>query len=62
MPDISAPAGVNIPGLDATRREAVMALTTLGYSKAEAEEAIGNVSEEDLEVETYIKKALKYLL
>lgn len=44
------------------RAEAVVALTTLGYTKKEAEQAIGAVSDEDLSSEEYIKKALKYLL
>jgi len=44
------------------RGEAVIALTTLGYSKKEAESAVGSVPEEDLTAEEYIKKALKYLL
>lgn len=44
------------------RNNAVMALTTLGYSKAEAEEAIGHVPEDDLTIEEYIKKSLKFLM
>ncbi len=44
------------------RNNAVLALTTLGYSKSEAEEAIGHVAEADLTVEEYIKKSLKYLM
>ena len=44
------------------RGEAVIALTTLGYSKKEAESAVGSVAEEGLTAEEYIKKALKYLL
>ena len=43
------------------RNNAVVALTTLGYSKAEAEEAIGHVPEDDLTIEEYIKKSLKFL-
>ena len=62
MPDMGGATPVSIPGLDKARQEAVMALTTLGYSKAEAEEAIGHVTDEGLDAETYIKKALKYLL
>ena len=44
------------------RNNAVVALTTLGYSKAEAEEAIGHVPENDLTIEEYIKKSLKFLM
>lgn len=44
------------------RNNAVVALTTLGYSKAEAEEAIGHVPEDDLTIEEYIKKSLKFLI
>ncbi len=44
------------------RAEAVVALTTLGYSKKEAESAIAAVTDEDLGAEQYIKKALKYLM
>lgn len=42
--------------------EAIIALTTLGYSKQEAESAIGSIAEDGLTVEEYIKKSLKYLL
>ena len=44
------------------KNNAVVALTTLGYTKAEAEEAIGHIPEEDLTIEEYIKKSLKYLM
>lgn len=44
------------------RNNAVVALTTLGYSRAEAEEAIGHVPEDDLTIEEYIKKSLKFLM
>ena len=44
------------------RNGAVIALTTLGYSKSEAETAISSVAEDGLSIEEYIKKALKYLL
>lgn len=44
------------------RNNAVVALTTLGYSKAEAEKAIGHVPEDDLTIEEYIKKSLKFLM
>lgn len=54
-----APAA--IPG-SGERGEAVVALTTLGYSKKEAEGAVGAVPDEGLTAEEYIKKALKHLL
>ena len=44
------------------RSEALIALTTLGYSKMEAEEALSHVTETDLTAEEYIRKSLKYLL
>ena len=44
------------------RGEAVVALTTLGYSKKEAEAAVASVKEEDLSAEEYVKKSLKFLL
>ena len=44
------------------RNNAVVALTTLGYSKAEAEDAISRVTEDDLTIEEYIKKSLRYLM
>ena len=44
------------------RDEAVIALTTLGYSKKEAEQAVGAVNDENISAEEYIRKALKYLL
>lgn len=50
-----------IPG-SGERSEAVIALTTLGYSKKEAEEAVGSVPDEDLSAEEYVKKSLKFLL
>ena len=54
-----APAAV--PG-SGERGEAVIALTTLGYSKKEAESAVASVTEEDLSAEEYVKKSLKFLL
>ena len=54
-----APAA--IPG-SGERGEAVVALTTLGYSKKEAESAVGSVPDEGLSAEEYVKKALKFLL
>ena len=50
-----------VPG-SGERGEAVIALTTLGYSKKEAESAVGSVPDEDLSAEEYVKKALRYLL
>ena len=55
----TAPSAV--PGTG-ERGEAVTALTTLGYSKKEAEAAVGSVPDEGLSAEDYVKKALKYLL
>ena len=51
-----------IPNLSEERNGAIVALTTLGYSKSEAEAAINNVHDEGLSIEEYIKKSLKYLL
>ena len=44
------------------RGEAVVALTTLGYSKREAESAVASVPEDGLSAEEYVKKSLKFLL
>lgn len=44
------------------RTEAVLALTTLGYTNKEAEDAIGMVTDEGLSAEEYIKKALRFLM
>lgn len=44
------------------RTEAVLALTTLGYTNKEAEDAIGMVTDEGLSTEEYIKKALRFLM
>ena len=44
------------------RNGAVLALTTLGYTKGEAESAISQIDDDDLSIEEYIKKSLKYLL
>ena len=54
-----APAAV--PG-SGERGEAVVALTTLGYSKREAEAAVGSVPDEGLSTEEYVRKSLKFLL
>lgn len=50
-----------VPG-SGERGEAVIALTTLGYSKKEAEAAVGSVPDEGLSAEEYVKKSLKFLL
>ncbi|HHW94647.1 MAG TPA: Holliday junction branch migration protein RuvA [Mogibacterium sp.] len=50
-----------IPGSE-ERKEAVLALTTLGYSKRESESAVGSIPDENLTVEEYLKKALKLLI
>ena len=50
-----------IPG-SGERGEAIIALTTLGYSKKEAEAAVGSVPDEGLSAEEYVKKSLKFLL
>lgn len=52
----------NVGAMTGDRAEAIVALTTLGYSKKEAESAISSVEDDDLSVEQYIKKALKYLI
>lgn len=53
----------NVPtALIGERAEAVVALTSLGYSKKEAESAICAVVDEELTAEGYIKKALQYLM
>ena len=54
--------GGDIPALTNERNEAVIALTTLGYTRKDAETAIASVPEEDLDAEEYIRRALKYLL
>lgn len=59
VPQLSAGNGEGIsPG---SRSEAITALTALGYTKAEAFNAVASVNEEDLTSEEYIKKALKNL-
>ena len=59
IPDTEAS---DMPAVTSQRSEAIVALTTLGYTRKEAEDAISHVPEEDLSAEEYIKKALKYLL
>ena len=44
------------------RGEAIVALTTLGYSKREAEAAVASVADDGLTAEEYVKKSLKFLL
>ena len=44
------------------RAEAVTALTTLGYSRKEAEAAVASVADDGLSAEDYVKKSLKFLL
>lgn len=44
------------------RGEAVVALTTLGYSKKEAETAVASVTDDELTAEEYVRKSLKFLL
>ena len=58
-PEGLAPAAV--PGTG-ERGEAVVALTTLGYTKREAEAAVGSVADEGLSAEEYVRKSLKFLL
>ncbi len=58
-PEGLAPAAV--PG-SGERGEAVVALTTLGYTKREAEAAVGSVPDEGLSTEEYVRKSLKFLL
>ncbi|NLY87348.1 MAG: Holliday junction branch migration protein RuvA [Clostridiales bacterium] len=52
---------MTIPGSE-ERAEAILALTTLGYTKKESESAVGAVPDENLTVEEYLKKALKFLM
>lgn len=48
-------------GADDARTEAIYALVSLGYSKAEAFAAVSRVTEEGLTGEEYIKRALKQI-
>lgn len=59
--DLEGIAPAAVPGTG-ERGEAVVALTTLGYSKKEAEAAVGSVPDEGLSAEEYVKKSLKFLL
>ncbi len=60
--DFDAPetgaAGITA-NITSERSEAVSALMSLGYSKTEADQAVGAVKDEDLSAEQYIKLALK---
>ena len=58
--DLATP--VVVATMNGERAEAIVALTSLGYSKKEAENAIASVSDENLSAEQYIKNALKYLM
>ena len=53
---------VGIASLSGERNEAIVALTTLGYSKKEAESAVASVPDEGLSTGEYVKKSLKFLL
>ena len=58
---------LSVPAIDVItgsgeRGEAIVALTTLGYSKKEAESAVSSVPDEDISAEEYVKKALRFLL
>lgn len=52
-------SGVSAAAFTNERTEAVTALMSLGYSKSEAEQAVGKVKDENLQAEDYIKQALK---
>lgn len=52
-------AGIEAAAFTNERTEAVSALMALGYSKSEAEQAVGKVTDNDLDAEAYIKQALK---
>lgn len=60
--DFDAPetgaAGITA-NITSERSEAVSALMSLGYSKTEADQAVGAVKDKDLSAEQYIKLALK---
>lgn len=49
------------PILTDDKAEAIGALTSLGYTRSEAEVAVGKVKGENLSVEDYIKNALKQM-
>ena len=54
--DAQSPAAIQ-----GTRGEAISALVALGYSRGEASSALSSVTEKDLTIEEYIKRALKNL-
>ncbi len=56
-----SPAALGAEVADDARTEAIYALVSLGYSKAEAFAAVSRVPEEGLTGEEYIKKALKQI-
>lgn len=56
----SSPEGGSETSAD-NRTEAINALIALGYTKAEAFNAVSTINDEDLSSEEYIKKALKNL-
>ena len=56
-----ADGGAGSAGADDARTEAIYALVSLGYSKAEAFAAVSRVPEEGLTGEEYIKRALKQI-
>ena len=60
LPADSVQGQAKYAGGDA-RSEAIIALTALGYTKAEAFNAVASVNDEGLTSEEYIKKALKAL-
>lgn len=65
--DAKLPSGesaiiANTGSASAERQEAIIALTTLGYSKSEAKDVVMRVEDEHLTAEEYIKSALKYLM
>lgn len=53
--------GVETVVITNERSEAITALVSLGYSRTEAEQAVGKVSGESLSTEDYIKLALKQM-
>ena len=62
MGDFAAAENTGVTSVQAftsERTEAVSALMALGYSKSEAESAVGKVADDSLRAEEYIKLALK---
>ena len=58
---MGADDGAGAAGAEDARTEAIYALVSLGYSKAEAFAAVARVPEEGLTGEEYIKRALKQI-